>query len=307
MPQIQRRPNVKKRQPEASGSPAASKMADRKYVGNRSQSYCDRIIKSPSITSIEYTSVLAQEYGLIQYSDHDAVYSIMTVNGLRILVITWNAGNITITSADEALVKSDWAEIISKSKADVVFFTLQEMAHKDATMFLGFIAKLLPGNKHKIANSNSGHILSADKYTVSALLSCNSKILRDATSTSLCLHQPSSAKTVLCTKSIVSMSFWYKAKTYTIIGAHFPFKSTDTVEWGNPQRIIAMQDTLNHVIKDIKPKFTILTGDLNFRTVSKGDQLKILLSSKLKLPMKLDEADISQFSPTCKRVNETKY
>jgi hypothetical protein len=298
---IKRRPNVKKNiQPQQ-----VTSGIDRKYVGNRSRSYCDRIIKSPPIESIKYKSVLAQEYGLIQYSDHDAVYSVMTINKLRILVITWNAGNITIKPTDIGLVNSDWAKIIGESKADVVFFTLQEMAQRDASMFLGFIADLLPGYKHDIANSNSGRIMSADAYTVSALLAYNSTIVHAVKSTSICLRQSSATKTVLCTKSIVSMSFWYKGNTYTIIGAHFPFKSKDTVAWGNPQRIKAMKETLEHVIKDINPKYTILTGDLNFRTVSKGDQLKILLSSKL--PMTLDEADISQFPPTCKRVNETKF
>jgi hypothetical protein len=97
------------------------------------------------------------------------------------------------------------------------------------------------------------------------------------------------------------MSFKYKEETYTIIGAHFPFKSKDTVEWGNPQRIAAMNETLNHVIKEVNPKYTILTGDLNFRSVEKGDQLQILLTDPASsLPIPLNEAMV-KFKHTCKR------
>jgi hypothetical protein len=59
-----------------------------------------------------YKSVPATNRGLIQYSDHDAVYSLMTVNKLRILVMTWNAGNIVITENDKGSETSNPAGIV---------------------------------------------------------------------------------------------------------------------------------------------------------------------------------------------------
>lgn len=283
------------------GNNKVKRRNSREYVNNRTPSHCDRVLTSPEMNKLKYTNIVSTESGFVKYSDHDAVYALADINGLQILIATWNAGNINVDpNFDADAIKHDWAKILSDPVVDVVFFSLQEMARKDAKKFYKIIQNILPDFNWIIGHSTSGKILAADAYTVSGLLGHKKGNGVALTKTrSRCLEQTSGAKTILCTKSVISMSFTYMGNLYTMVGAHFPFKSKDTETWGNDQRIRAMREALQFVLNKSDPHYTVLTGDLNFRNVSEGDQLTILLDKSDKFPIPLVEGDHS-FAPTCK-------
>lgn len=278
---------------------AIKKILPRKHVGNRTPSHCDRVLVSPEMNKLQYKSIQSSNKGLVQYSDHDAVYALTNVNGLNVLIATWNAGNIKIElPADKAAISHDWADILTETSPDVVFFSLQEMGHKDSKLFYQAIIDLLPGYAFKVAHSNSKRLVAANAYTVSGLIAHRKdNNITIAKTHTHCLEQKSIAKTLLCTKSVIAMFFEYKGDSYAMVGAHFPFKSKDTETWGNDQRIHAMKETMQFILKR-NPKYVVLTGDLNFRKVKRQDQLKVLLQDTA-LPITLKEKD-TMFSPTCK-------
>lgn len=283
------------------GKGAIKRGSSREYVENRTPSHCDRVLVSPEMNKLEYTNIPSTDNGFVKYSDHDAVYAITSIHKLKILVATWNGGNIRVElPGDRPAIVHDWKAILTGIPVDVVFFSLQEMAPKDAKLFYQVIKELLPEFEWSVAHSTKGRMVAASAYTVSGLLGYRKgKGITFGKNTMRCLEQKSVAKTILCTKSVVAMSFRHEDQVYTMIGAHFPFKSKDTDTWGNDQRIRAMKETLRYVVERIDPHYVVLTGDLNFRKVPAGDQLDILLNVTQRLPIQLAKGE-KMFAPTCK-------
>ena len=280
-------------------------------------SFCDRMLLGPkSIINdmrlegrFQVAAYDSMSDLYIEYSDHDLVYALFTFDGMNILSVTFNAGDLaqktpsrpswgekhvwrSIIKTLKSLLAEDWSSI------DLFFFGLQEMkkTFQDHHQFKELYESLLEGQSHSTAawteliqSTHSKKRLVTESFDIYLYVLFNSDVIEHDKSqhdtisfgVSANLLGRKGESTLFGTKAAHFVGKFKRrgqsdAKSLTLSTAHFPIEKWTKKDqtFGNKGRLRALEEVQKHYGKgsvDRASDALLLLGDLNFRQLDAQD------------------------------------